>query len=98
MPCCTASSRIPNTTRRAFATPISAAAFLADDNPNLPARDLHLCAQADRFDFALSAAHVDGHLQIQRSPASQEHPAAAHGLELRNGLKLQQPVNAQVCA
>ena len=35
--------------------------FLAGNNPNLPLSDLELCAQADRFDFALRASHVDGH-------------------------------------
>ncbi|MBN8456088.1 2-phosphosulfolactate phosphatase [Accumulibacter sp.] len=61
--------------------------FLAADNPNLPPRDLHLCAQADRFDFALSAAHVDGHLQIRRlrSGAARQSPAAG---EVRNALRL----------
>jgi 2-phosphosulfolactate phosphatase len=40
--------------------------FQAGTNPNLPPGDLALCAQADRFDFALRATHVDGHLQLQR--------------------------------
>jgi 2-phosphosulfolactate phosphatase len=40
--------------------------FLAGNNPNLPLSDLELCAQADCFDFALRALHVDGHMQLQR--------------------------------
>ena len=57
-----------------------------------PARDLDLCAQPDRFDFALLASHVDGRLQLQRSCTGQ------YGLELRNGLQLQAPLSEQVCA
>lgn len=45
--------------------------FLAGNNPNLPLSDLELCAQADRFDFALRAAHVDGRLQLQRYRTAQ---------------------------
>lgn len=40
--------------------------FLAGTNPNLPPSDLLLCTEVDRFDFALIAAHADGHLQLQR--------------------------------
>jgi len=35
--------------------------FLAGDNPNLPRSDLELCAQADRFDFAMPARRDAGH-------------------------------------
>ncbi|HPU78779.1 2-phosphosulfolactate phosphatase [Accumulibacter sp.] len=66
--------------------------FQADNNPNLPAGDLDLCAQPDRFDFALVASHVDGRLQLQQSCAGQ------HDLELRNGLQLQAPLSEQFCA
>ena len=66
--------------------------FQADNNPNLPAGDLDLCAQPDRFDFALVASHVDGRLQLQRSCAGQ------YGLELRNGLQLQAPLSEPVYA
>lgn len=66
--------------------------FQAGNNPNLPAGDLDLCAQPDRFDFALVASHVDGRLQLQRSCAGQ------HDLELRNGLQLQAPLSEQVGA
>jgi 2-phosphosulfolactate phosphatase len=45
--------------------------FLASNNPNLPLSDLELCAQADRFDFALRASYVDGHMQLQRYRAGQ---------------------------
>lgn len=40
--------------------------FVAGNNPNLPASDLALCTQVDRFDFALIATHTGGHLQLQR--------------------------------
>lgn len=40
--------------------------FLSGTNPSLPASDLHLCAQADLFDFALRAEHTSGRLQLQR--------------------------------
>ncbi|MBK9447189.1 MAG: 2-phosphosulfolactate phosphatase [Betaproteobacteria bacterium] len=35
--------------------------FSAGDNPNLPLSDLDLCAQADRFDFSMSAVRQAGH-------------------------------------
>ncbi|MCM8594360.1 2-phosphosulfolactate phosphatase [Accumulibacter sp.] len=53
--------------------------FQADDNPNLPASDLALCAQPDRFDFALLVTHSDGRLQLERTRP---------GGELRHGLRL----------
>lgn len=40
--------------------------LLAGTNPSVPASDLHLCAQADLFDFALRAEHSGGLLQLQR--------------------------------
>lgn len=45
--------------------------FLAGDNPNLPLADLELCAQADRFDFAMPARRHDGRcaLVAERMPA-----------------------------
>lgn len=50
--------------------------FQAGSNVNLPPRDLALCAQPDRFNFALRASYVDGHLQL--------HPACAgNNLPLR---------------
>lgn len=61
--------------------------FLADDNPHLPARDLHLCAQPDRFDFALAAAHVDGHLQLRRVRCALPGQSPAAG-EVRHALRL----------
>ncbi|MBN8448824.1 MAG: 2-phosphosulfolactate phosphatase [Candidatus Accumulibacter sp.] len=68
--------------------------FQAGNNPNLPPGDLALCAQPDRFDFALRASHSDGHLQLNRSRAGQESPLrsgreGAKG-QLRNGLRLQE--------
>lgn len=45
--------------------------FVAGNNPNLPISDLALCAQVDRFDFALLATHTDGHLRLQRYRAGQ---------------------------
>ena len=47
--------------------------FQANDNPNLPPGDLALCAQADRFDFALRATHIDGQLQLNRRSAGLPH-------------------------
>ncbi|MBW7901878.1 MAG: 2-phosphosulfolactate phosphatase [Rhodocyclaceae bacterium] len=45
--------------------------FLAGDNPNLPRADLDLCAQADRFDFAMPARRHEGRcaLVAERMPA-----------------------------
>lgn len=43
--------------------------FTADNNPDLPPDDLALCAQANRFDFALRATHSGGRLQLNRYPA-----------------------------
>lgn len=45
--------------------------FLAGDNPNLPRTDLELCAQVDRFDFAMPARRDDGRcvLVAERMPA-----------------------------
>ena len=63
--------------------------FQADSNPNLPIGDLALCAQPDRFDFALLALHTDGHLQLKRSRAAQGN-SSPNRSELRNGLKLQE--------
>lgn len=51
--------------------------FQAGNNPSLPAVDLTLCAQVDRFDFALIATHADGRLQLRRSRAGQEARADA---------------------
>jgi len=34
--------------------------------PNLPVADLELCAQADRYDFAMPVIRDDGHLLIRR--------------------------------
>lgn len=42
--------------------------FLSGTNPSLPASDLELCAQADRFDFALRAVHRNGRLELRRHP------------------------------
>lgn len=47
--------------------------FQADGNANLPASDLSLCAQADRFDFALRAVRSDGQLQLQRTHVGLAH-------------------------
>lgn len=63
--------------------------FQAGSNPNLPVGDLALCAQADRFDFALRAEHTAGRLQLTRSPARQGDPLQA-GTDLRNGLRLRE--------
>ncbi|MBE2257699.1 MAG: 2-phosphosulfolactate phosphatase [Rhodobacteraceae bacterium] len=41
--------------------------FQAGNNTNLPASDLVLCAQTDRFDFALRASQTDGRMQLLRS-------------------------------
>jgi 2-phosphosulfolactate phosphatase len=38
--------------------------FAAGDNPSLPLIDLDLCARADCFDFAISAARRDGHFLL----------------------------------
>jgi len=58
--------------------------FQAGNNPSLPAGDLLLCAQADRFDFALIAKQADGRLQLQRSRAFQEaHEETASAIGLR---------------
>lgn len=38
--------------------------FSAGDNPNLPLSDLDLCAQADRFDFSMSAVRQAGHFVL----------------------------------
>jgi 2-phosphosulfolactate phosphatase len=51
--------------------------FQADDNTNLPIADLALCAQPDRFDFALRASHVEGHLQLGMIREEKEKPAAS---------------------
>lgn len=53
--------------------------FQADSNANLPASDLRLCAQVDRFDFALRAAHCDGQLRLQRAQASVERALSGRG-------------------
>ena len=58
--------------------------FQAGTHRHLPAADLELCAQPDRFDFALVASHSAGRLQLQPS-----HIAHAG---LRNALSL--PGNA----
>lgn len=50
--------------------------FQAATNPHLPPADLELCAQVDRFDFALIAAFCDGHLQLQRTSA--QHVSTRH--------------------
>lgn len=52
--------------------------FQAGDNPSLPADDLALCAQADRFDFALRASHADGQLQLRRSAATLRNALLLH--------------------
>lgn len=41
--------------------------FQAGTHANLPPDDLMLCAQPDRFDFALRAFHTDGQLQLHQS-------------------------------
>lgn len=46
--------------------------FQAGNNPNLPRADLSLCAQPDRFDFALRASRLDGRLQLNPSKAGQD--------------------------
>lgn len=61
--------------------------FLAGTNRNLPAEDLALCAQVDRFDFALLASHRHGQLQLHRSPTRHEDKLPTGGA-LRNGLML----------
>ncbi|MFA7292911.1 MAG: 2-phosphosulfolactate phosphatase [Rhodocyclaceae bacterium] len=38
--------------------------FTAGNNPNLPLTDLDLCAQADRFDFSMSAVRQEGHFVL----------------------------------
>ncbi|SBT03817.1 2-phosphosulfolactate phosphatase [Candidatus Accumulibacter aalborgensis] len=60
--------------------------FQAGTHRHLPANDLELCAQPDRFDFALLASHVDGRLQLDRSRADQDLRSTG---VLRNGLKMQ---------
>ncbi len=59
--------------------------FQSGNHPNLPAGDLALCAQPDRFDFALLATQVDGQLQLRRSPAGADTLPAG----IPNGLRLQ---------
>lgn len=48
--------------------------FLAGDNPNLPLADLELCAQANRFDFAMPVSRHDDRFvlraQYHRKPAT----------------------------
>ena len=44
--------------------------FVAGNSRHLPESDLALCAAVDRFDFALRARHVDGHLQLQAERAA----------------------------
>lgn len=44
--------------------------FLADTDNHLPASDLALCAEVDRFDFAMRALRIDGHLQLLAQPAA----------------------------
>lgn len=39
--------------------------FLSGTNPSLPAADLDLCAQADRFDFAVRAVRRAGRLALE---------------------------------
>lgn len=39
--------------------------FIAATNPNLPLSDLALCAEADRFDFAMRASRTDELLELQ---------------------------------
>jgi len=63
--------------------------FQADNNPNLPIGDLVLCAQPDRFDFALQASHTDGQLRLMRTRTDQTD-CLRHSGELRNGLRLQE--------
>lgn len=43
--------------------------FQAGTHANLPPDDLLLCAQPDRFDFALRASYADGQLQLHQSRA-----------------------------
>lgn len=63
--------------------------FQAGNNPNLPIGDLVLCAQPDRFDFALQASHTDGQLRLMRTRTDQTD-SLRHSGELRNGLRLQE--------
>lgn len=44
----------------------NAALFTDPDNPDFPPEDLDLCAQLDRFDFALPVRRVDGRLEMKR--------------------------------
>lgn len=44
--------------------------FLAGTYDHLPASDLALCAQVDRFDFAMRVLLMDGHLQLRTEPVS----------------------------
>ncbi|WP_291991663.1 2-phosphosulfolactate phosphatase [Candidatus Accumulibacter sp. ACC003] len=51
--------------------------FQLDDNADLPANDIALCADADRFDFAIRASHTDGRMQLRCVGGSNAlaHPA-----------------------
>lgn len=53
--------------------------FQTDSNADLPASDLTLCADADRFDFALRVGHADGKLQLQRAYAGVDQPHPSRG-------------------
>jgi 2-phosphosulfolactate phosphatase len=44
----------------------NAALFTDPDNPDFPPEDMALCAQLDRFDFALPVRRVDGRLEMTR--------------------------------
>jgi 2-phosphosulfolactate phosphatase len=43
--------------------------FAAGRDPHLPLADLHCCASADRFDFAMAVQRTDGGVAIRRQPA-----------------------------
>ena len=44
----------------------NAALFTDPDNPDFPPEDMALCAQLDRFDFALPVRRVDGRLEMMQ--------------------------------
>ncbi len=61
--------------------------FQAGTNVNLPLADLDLCAQADRFNFALRATHHDGQLRLD------VHPPGSSSSSLQPS-----PMPAEACA
>lgn len=61
--------------------------FQEASNRNLPPADLDLCAQPNRFDFALKASHSDGRLRLDATPPRQQTASAHDRRELRHGLQ-----------